>query len=105
MANYCPLAFLSETGSNLTPDKLSKTERARLEGICDEHLRRVLEILQPEWLVGIGAFAMKRGELVAANTKIRVGQILHPSPASPKANRSDWGQTATLELVALGVWK
>jgi single-strand selective monofunctional uracil DNA glycosylase len=48
---------------------------------------------------------MKRGELVAANTKIRVGQILHPSPASPKANRSDWGQTATLELVALGVWK
>jgi single-strand selective monofunctional uracil DNA glycosylase len=105
VANYCPLAFLSETGSNLTPDKLSKIERARLEKICDEHLRCVLEILQPEWLVGIGAFAMKRGELVAANTKIRVGQILHPSPASPKANRSDWGQTATLELVALGVWK
>jgi single-strand selective monofunctional uracil DNA glycosylase len=42
---------------------------------------------------------------VAAGTKIRVGQILHPSPASPKANRHDWGQTATQELVALGVWK
>jgi len=104
VANYCPLAFLSETGSNVTPDKLAKTERARLEGICDEHLRRVLEILQPEWLVGIGAFAMKRGELVAG-TEIRVGQILHPSPASPKANRQDWGKSATHELVALGVWK
>ena len=105
VANYCPLAFLSETGSNVTPDKLAKTERARLSVICDEHLRRVLEILEPEWLVGIGAFAKERGELVAAGTKIRVGQILHPSPASPKANRQDWGKTATQELVALGVWK
>jgi hypothetical protein len=33
-----------------------------------------------------------------------VGQILHPSPASPKANRQDWGLTATSELVAQGVW-
>ena len=105
VANYCPLAFLSATGNNVTPDKLAKTERVRLEEICDAHLRRVLETLQPDWLVGIGAFAMKRGELVAAGTKIRVGQILHPSPASPKANRHDWGETATRELVALGVWK
>jgi single-strand selective monofunctional uracil DNA glycosylase len=105
VANYCPLAFLSATGSNVTPDKLSKMERVVLGKICDEHLRRVLEILDPEWLIGIGAFAMKRGELVAAGTKIRVGQILHPSPASPKANRHDWGGTATQELVALGVWK
>jgi single-strand selective monofunctional uracil DNA glycosylase len=106
VVNYCPLAFLSETGSNVTPDKLAKTERARLEEVCDEHLRRVLEILQPEWLIGIGAFAMKRGELAAtAGAKIRVGQILHPSPASPKANRQDWGKSATQELIALGVWK
>jgi len=105
VANYCPLAFLADSGSNVTPDKLAKTERARLSVICDEHLRRVLEIFEPEWLVGIGAFAKERGELVTAGTKIRVGQILHPSPASPKANRQDWGKTATQELVALGVWK
>jgi single-strand selective monofunctional uracil DNA glycosylase len=42
---------------------------------------------------------------VAAGTAIRVGQMLHPSPASPKANRGDWAQTATRELLALGVWK
>ena len=105
VGNYCPLAFLSASGSNVTPDKLSKTERARLAKACDAHLRRVLEILQPEWLIGIGAFARARGELVAAGTNIRVGQILHPSPASPKANRHDWTQTATSELVAQGVWK
>ena len=105
VANYCPLAFLSASGSNVTPDKLAKAERARLAEVCDAHLRRVLEILQPEWLIGIGAFARERGELAAANAEIRVGQVLHPSPASPKANRHDWAETATRELVALGVWQ
>jgi len=105
VVNYCPLAFLSETGSNVTPDKLAKAERAAIEEICDEHLRRVVEILQPEWLVGVGAFARGRGEIVAGGSKIRIGQILHPSPASPKANRTDWSKTATGELLALGVWK
>lgn len=105
VANYCPLAFLSASGSNVTPDKLAKAERARLAKVCDGHLRRVLEILQPEWFIGIGAFARARGEWIAANTQIRIGQILHPSPASPKANRHDWTQTATQELLTLGVWK
>ena len=105
VANYCPLAFLAASGANLTPNILPNAERESLFAICDEHLRRVLEILEPEWLIGVGAFAKERAELVAVDTKIRVGQILHPSPASPKANRHDWGQTATQELVALGVWK
>jgi single-strand selective monofunctional uracil DNA glycosylase len=104
VVNYCPLAFLSVSGSNVTPDKLPKAERTRLAAVCDEHLRRVLHILDPEWLIGIGAFARERGESVAANTRIRVGQILHPSPASPKANRHDWTQTAAAELAALEVW-
>jgi single-strand selective monofunctional uracil DNA glycosylase len=105
VANYCPLAFLSAGGSNVTPDKLAKSERARLEKICDEHLRHVLEILEPEWFIGIGAFARKQGELAVAGTKIRVGQILHPSPASPKANRQDWVKSAAQELMVQGVWK
>ena len=104
VANYCPLAFCEASGRNQTPDKLSRAERDRLFAICDSHLRRVLEILQPEWLVGIGGFAAERGRLVCEDTKIRVGQILHPSPASPKANRHDWTKTAARELVQLGVW-
>jgi single-strand selective monofunctional uracil DNA glycosylase len=104
VANYCPLAFCEAGGRNQTPDKLSRAERDRLFAVCDSHLRRVLEILQPEWLVGIGGFAAERGRLVCEDTKIRVGQILHPSPASPKANRHDWTKTAARELVQLGVW-
>ena len=105
VVNYCPLAFCEETGRNLTPDKLPKSEHDRLFQICDEHLRRVLEILQPEWLIGIGGFAFERASTVTADTKIRVAQILHPSPASPAANRGDWSVTATKELIRLGVWK
>jgi single-strand selective monofunctional uracil DNA glycosylase len=104
VANYCPLAFCEAGGRNQTPDKLPRTERDRLFAICDEHLRRVLEILQPEWLVGIGGFAAERGRLVSENTKIHVGQILHPSPASPKANRHDWTKTATRQLMKIGIW-
>ena len=103
VVNYCPLAFCEAGGRNQTPDKLPRAERDRLFAICDEHLRRVLEILQPEWLVGIGAFAAERGRWVSENTTVRVGQILHPSPASPAANRG-WAKAVTRQLVKLGVW-
>jgi len=105
VVNYCPLAFCDEGGRNLTPDKLAPAERARVEAVCDRHLRRVVEILEPEWLVGIGAFARERAEIAVIGTAVKVGQVLHPSPASPKANRHDWGETATGELIALGIWR
>ncbi len=104
VVNYCPLAFLGASGLNLTPNKLPRAERERLFEICDEHMLWVLKILQPEWLIGIGGFAKERAELVSSGLKIRAGQILHPSPASPKANRHDWSKTATQELIQLGVW-
>ncbi len=101
VVNYCPLAFLSATGSNLTPDKLPAAEQEKLFAICDSHLRRVLEILEPEWLIGVGAFALARGAAISANVKL--GKILHPSPASPAANRG-WSAAATQQLVELGIW-
>jgi single-strand selective monofunctional uracil DNA glycosylase len=105
VANYCPLAFCATSGSNLTPDKLPPTERNPLLEICDAHLRRVLEILEPEWLISIGDFAAKRAQAVCGKIgkPIRLGQILHPSPASPAANRG-WSQKATEQLIQLGVW-
>lgn len=104
VVNYCPLAFLSETGSNLTPDKLPASEQARLFQACDDHLATVVKALEPEWLIGVGGFAQKRAELVCENSAVKIGQILHPSPASPAANRG-WAAAATKQLVALGVWK
>jgi single-strand selective monofunctional uracil DNA glycosylase len=103
VVNYCPLVFCEASGRNFTPDKLPAAEQARLFAVCDAHLRRMLEILEPEWLVGVGGFAFARGEVAAEKIKIKLGKILHPSPASPAANRG-WPQAATEQLVELGIW-
>jgi single-strand selective monofunctional uracil DNA glycosylase len=101
--NYCPLAFLENRGRNRTPDKLPASERAALFAACDRHLRAVVTALQPEWLVGVGDFAARRGQLLLPQSALKVGRILHPSPASPAANRN-WKGLATRQLEELGVW-
>jgi single-strand selective monofunctional uracil DNA glycosylase len=102
--NYCPLAFLGETGSNLTPDKLPKREAEKLFAACDKHFHRVVTALEPEWLIGVGGFAFARVETAAQEfPKLKLAQILHPSPASPAANR-DWAGLASKQLVEAGVW-
>jgi single-strand selective monofunctional uracil DNA glycosylase len=103
VANYCPLAFLDDGGRNLTPDKFPAAGTERLHAACDEHLRRIIEALQPRWLIGVGDFAEKRARLALEGTGVAFGRILHPSPASPAANRG-WGAAATAQLVTLGVW-
>lgn len=106
VANYCPLAFMDEGGANLTPDKLPAAESAPLEAACDRHLVRVVAALKPRWVIGIGRFASDRARAALAAAKVdgvQVGEILHPSPASPAANK-DWAGQATRQLVALGVW-
>ncbi|HEX3625044.1 MAG TPA: uracil-DNA glycosylase family protein [Verrucomicrobiae bacterium] len=106
VVNYCPLAFCESSGCNRTPDKLPTSERTPLLAACDAHLCRVLEILEPEWLIGIGDFAARHGLAACGKleSQIEVGQILHPSPASPAANRG-WAEAATKQLVEMGVWK
>jgi single-strand selective monofunctional uracil DNA glycosylase len=103
VANYCPLAFIETTGRNRTPDKLPPREREALFTRCDEHLREVVRILEPEWLVGIGEFAAKRAMLIFPNQSPRIGRILHPSPSCPESN-IDWPGKVTRQLQELGVW-
>lgn len=102
IANYCPLVFMEESGRNRTPDRLPAAEREILYAACDAHLRRILEILDPEWLIGIGAFAEKRAFEAIDGEGPKIGRVLHPSPASPKAN-CDWTGAAASEMRALGL--
>ena len=102
VANYCPLAFFDQ-GRNLTPDKLPSAESTPLYAACDEHLRKVVEILEPQWMIGIGAFAETRAAKALQGMDIRIGKILHPSPASPAANRG-WSEAASKQLNALGLF-
>ena len=98
---YCPLAFLEASGRNRTPDKLPRAERERLFACCDRHLRRVVALLEPEWVIGIGVFAEGRARAVLGDA-IRVGVVLHPSPASPAANRG-WAPQVRRQLRDLGL--
>jgi single-strand selective monofunctional uracil DNA glycosylase len=103
VANYCPLAFMEASGRNRTPEKLPPRERDPLFAACDAHLREIVRLLQPDWLIGIGDFARKRAMAIFTGPSPRIGCILHPSPACPGSNRN-WAATATAQLQKLGVW-
>ncbi|MCC9642350.1 single-stranded DNA-binding protein [Rhodopirellula sp. JC740] len=124
IANYCPLVFMEESGKNRTPDKLPASEKKALEAVCDAHLVRVLQAAPWTDLIGVGAFAEKclircvqsmgesdvqktsRKKAVRRQTEesaFRIHRILHPSPASPAANK-DWAGKATQQLQECGLW-
>mmetsp|Transcript_18634 Transcript_18634/g.27881 ORF Transcript_18634/g.27881 Transcript_18634/m.27881 type:complete len:334 (+) Transcript_18634:370-1371(+) len=129
--NYCPLAFFrGSRGTNVTPDRIPN--RKKLLALCDSALKKLGETLKPSHIVGVGKFAFKRVQIVFGNatsaTKTKsisshfrrqketkvvanescrfrpvTGLILHPSPASPKANRG-WDKQAVEQLKEIGCW-
>lgn len=106
VTNYCPLVFMEASARNRTPDKLPAQERALLSEVCDTHLRELIATLKPQWLVGIGNYAEQCFQRVVGEetgSTPRVTRILHPSPASPAANRG-WAEAATKQLLEAGVW-
>lgn len=102
VANYCPLVFMEASGKNRTPDKLPAAEREPLDAACDEYLRALVQMLRPTWVVGVGAYAEKCLRRVV-DGEAEIARILHPSPASPAANRG-WAEAATKQLIDAGVW-
>jgi len=102
VANYCPLVFMEASGKNRTPDKLPVAEKKELFRLCDQAFRQLVQLLQPGLIIGIGKFAEDRAKSALAGMDIRIGRILHPSSASPIANRG-WPQQAEAQLQVLGV--
>jgi single-strand selective monofunctional uracil DNA glycosylase len=104
VVNYCPLVFMTDSGRNITPDQLPAQESAPLFAACDAHLLAVAKALQPRWVVGVGGFAEARARSALSGLDcVSFGKILHPSPASPAANR-DWAGTAEKQLLQQGIW-
>lgn len=107
VTNFCPLVWMGETGKNITPDKLPKAESAPVDEVCRRHLAKQIEVLEPEFLIGVGAFAEKQFKATMKeyfpNDERFIGKVLHPSPASPAANRG-WAEAATKQLKEQGVW-
>jgi len=103
--NFCPLIWMKDTGANLTPDKIRAAEMAPVEVACQRHLKTLIQLLEPEYLIGVGAYAEKKMLAVQEElgTDSKIGKILHPSPASPAANRG-WAEVAERQLKEMGVW-
>ena len=102
IANYCPLVFMEESGKNRTPDKLPSREQSLLYNACDLYLRELTHLLQPQIVIGVGKFAEGRAKAALKDLDVRIATVLHPSPASPKANRG-WASEAAKQLRALGI--
>jgi single-strand selective monofunctional uracil DNA glycosylase len=70
---------------------------------CDEHLLAVLEALEPARAIGVGAWAKSRLDraVAGAGLELATGSILHPSPASPAANKG-WLEVVRRQLAELG---
>ena len=102
VVNYCPLAFMEESGANRTPDKLPKAEQLALFAACDKALADIVKELRPEFVIGVGAFATARAKLALPSFAGVIATISHPSPASPKANRG-WAELVEKELQAHGL--
>ena len=100
--NYCPLLFLKANGQSCRNLPLNNLRGAKkLLQACDESLGEMLDVVKPEVAIGIGMFAEKRLRLVAGK-KIKVGRMLHPSPASPMANQG-FDRLARVALASHGV--
>lgn len=102
VVNYCPLAFFTEDGTNRTPDKLPTAERTPLFAACDKAVRDTVELLSPQYAIGVGEFAKKRLQLALDGLPVTIGSILHPSPANPRANRG-WAAQVDRQLAELGI--
>ncbi len=102
VGNYCPLLFLDERGRNLVPEKLKAAEREALLPPCDRALRRVTEALGVRLVVGVGVWAEKQARNALDGLEVEIRRVLHPSPASPAANRG-WAEAATRQLAEMGI--
>lgn len=117
--NHCPLLFLAGTGSNIAAAQLSARQLSDFIPACDRAAAAVIAELEPRALVGIGAFAYKafmriRDSLLAPTfgpegtprwlRELEIVQILHPSPASPAANRG-WAERVATDLENAGLWE
>ena len=98
--NWCPLAFTAPSGANVTPDHLPARARAVIERACDAALVRVVSSLRPRMVIGVGGFASDAARR-ALGDHLPVHTVLHPSPASPAANRG-WEGQARRQLRACG---
>ena len=95
--NYCPLCFMAASGKNITPPMLRTLERRHLEEICNESLFEVINLLEVEYVVGVGKYAEERAKaaLVLARESERTALVKRENQTTVCGNASTHSQTET----------
>jgi single-strand selective monofunctional uracil DNA glycosylase len=62
----------------------------------------LVKYLKPQIVVGVGAYAEGRAQAALEGMDVQIGRVLHPSPASPVANRG-WAERADKDFAGLGI--
>ncbi|CAM9732751.1 unnamed protein product [Choristocarpus tenellus] len=102
--NYCPLTFMTTSGSNITPDRLAPEERELLDQACGKALVGMISALEPSVVVAVGNFSRGKCEKAVEELGTSVGTLQvvtvnHPSPASPSGSR--WIEATCLNDLVL----
>ena len=96
------MAFFDTQGRNITPEKINLTERLALEELCGEFLLDLVMAMNCKWVIGIGNYAESKARKILKNRNVEIGKVLHPSPASPLANKG-WSNLATQQMISYGL--
>lgn len=80
--NYCPLAFFSETGENITPNKLTQEERKHIEDVCSTHFLKYTHTLNITRILAIGRYTYDKIQTIIQMHRLSFECIYipHPSP-------------------------
>ncbi|KAA0194921.1 hypothetical protein HAZT_HAZT005351 [Hyalella azteca] len=100
--NYCPLLYLTSTGTNVTPADLKAAYRRPLESLCDASLHDVVSLLGVTDILAVGNYACNGARRAVAQLPVKVHKLMHPSPRNPLAN-IDWESAALQQLRQAGL--
>lgn len=70
--NYCPFCFMDKSGKNITPPSLKGATKGQLQEICDKALLDVMQLLEVEWVVGVGKYAADRAKAALKDNCVAV---------------------------------
>jgi single-strand selective monofunctional uracil DNA glycosylase len=85
------------------PEELPAESIRAVNEACDEYLRILVKEMKIKIVVGVGGYAESRAREALQGQSLQFAKVLHPSPASPVANRG-WAEVALRELKSQGVW-
>ena len=85
VVNYCPL-FSRRRRQEHYPRQAEKRRKGAPAGCLRQRTAQVHRTIGPARVIGVGNFAEERAKKILKESGVRVGKILHPSPAYPAAN-------------------